>query len=179
VGVAQYLGILLITVGALLLSLRRVRKLRWSRGVPWMLLAVVLISVGGITSKYLLGIAPPWTIFAYGKLGTFVAVLPFLASGYHAFGQAYRRYGAPVLTFTLLSEGLTAISTIFFLYAASTQYITLVNALVAIHPFFLLLFTVLLSLYRPSILKEKHDGALILRKFAAIACMFVGTLLVM
>ena len=174
----QYLGVLLIAGGAVMLSLKNIRGWRFSRGLWWMLLAGGLISSGVVSSKYLLASADPWTIFAYNKLGTIISFLPLAASGRRALTAAVRRYGRPVLIFTGLSEGLTSITTIFFLYAARTGYITLVNALIGVHPFFLLIFTVLLSVYRPKILKEELGGGLVWRKAAAIACLVAGAWLI-
>ncbi len=175
---ALYLGVVLITGGAFLLSLKRLRGWRFGRGLAWMLLAVVLISSGSVVSKYLLDQAGPWTIFAYSKIGTIFATLPFAVGGYRAVAESVRSYGARVLVFTGLSEVLTAGSSIFFLYAARTGYVTLVNALVSTHPFFLLLFTVLLSVYRPDILKEELGRGQAVRKLLAIAAIFIGALLI-
>lgn len=169
-----YLGIFLISFGAVLLSLKRLRGLRFGRGMAWMLLAVVFIAGGVIASKIALDTLDPWTVFAYGKLGTVFATLPFARDGYRVFFEAVRAYGRPVVVATLVSESITSMTTIFFLLAASTGYVTLVNALVGTHPLFLLLFTVLISVYRPSILKEELGGALLARKIFAIACMGLG-----
>jgi transporter family protein len=170
----KYAGVLLIVAGALLLSLKRLRGFRFGKGIAWMLLSVLLVSAGAVASKYVLDSVNPWTLFAYGKLGTIIAAVPFLGSGARAFGAAYKRFGSRVAVFTGLSEGITSITTIFFLYAGSTGYITLVNALVGTQPFFLLLFTVLLTRYWPKVINEELDGKLLARKLVAILCLFAG-----
>ncbi len=175
---ARYLGVLLITVGAFLLTLKRLRGWRFSRGLLWMLMAVVLISSTSVVSKYLLGQAGPWTIFAYSKLGVAFSTLPFARGGYGAVAAAVKKFGGRVLLFTGISEVLTAGSTIFFLFAAQTGYVTLINALISTHPFFLLLFTVLLSVYRPDILKEELGGGRVLNKLIAMGAIFAGVLLI-
>lgn len=174
----KYLGVVLIVVGAILLTLKHLRGFRFGKGMGWMLLSVVTVSVGVVASKYVLDSVDPWTLFAYGKLGTFFAGAPFAASGYRAFAAAYRRHGMRVPIFTGLSEGLTSITTIFFLYAGSTGYITLVNALVGTQPFFLLLFTVILTKYWPKVINEEIDRRLLARKTAAIAVMLAGAWLI-
>lgn len=171
---AKYLGVLLIVLGALLLSLKRLRGFRFGKGMAWMLLSILLVSMGAVASKYVLDTVDPWTLFAYGKLGTFFAGAPFAASGYRAFASAFRKYGSRVVVFTGLSEGITSITTIFFLYAGSTGYITLVNALVGTQPFFLLLFTAILTRYWPKVIREELDGKLLARKLVAIALLFAG-----
>lgn len=171
---AKYLGVLLIVCGALLLSLKRLRGFRFGKGMAWMLLSILLVSMGAVASKYVLDTVDPWTLFAYGKLGTFFAGAPFFASGYRAFVSAFRKHGSRVVIFTGLSEGITSITTIFFLYAGSTGYITLVNALVGTQPFFLLLFTAILTRYWPKVIHEELDGRLLARKLVAIALLFAG-----
>jgi len=174
----QYLGVLLLVLGAALLSLKSLRGWKFGRGLHWMLLAVALISVGSVASKHVLAAADPWTVFAYGKLGTLAATLPLAAAGWRGLRSALKANGPRVLLFTGLSEGLTSITTIFILYAAAAGYVTLVNALVGTQPFFLLLFTALLSLYRPDILREELNGGLIARKLAALAAMAAGAWLI-
>jgi len=176
--VRQYLGVLLLTGGAFLLSLKSLRDWRFGRGLWWMLLGVGLISAGAVASKYLLDTSRPWTVFAYTKLGTIIIALPLLVPGYRSLAESVRGSGPRVLVYSGLSEGLTSITTIFFLLAASTGYITLVNALIGTQPFFLLFLTVLLSAYWPKILQEEISRRLILRKAVAIAGIFAGIWLV-
>lgn len=169
-----YGGVLLVVIGAVLLSLKRLRGWRFGKGIAWMLMSVLCVSVSSIVSKRLLGSVDPWTLFAYGKIGTAFVALPAALDGASAFFAAVRRHGKRVALFTALSEGLTSIVSIFFLLAASTGYVTLVNALIGTQPLFLLIITSLLSVYRPDILKEELGGAVLLRKMAAIACLLLG-----
>ncbi len=174
----KYLGVLLISGGAILLSLKRLRGFRFGKGMAWMLLSVGLVAVGVVAIKFALDSLDPWAIFAYSKLGTLFATVPFMREGYGVFRSSVRTHGARVLVATLVSEGVTSVTTIFILFAASTGYITLVNAVVGTNPLFLLLLTVLISVYRPAILREELNRKLLLRKLVAIACMILGTWLV-
>ncbi len=170
----KYLGVFLVIAGALLLTLKRLRGFVLGKGAGWMFLAVVTIVFGAIVSKHLLADADPWTLFAYNKIGTLFATIPAWGKGLPAFRGALRRHPAPVLIMTFLSEALTSLTTILYLLAASTGFVTLVGALIGTQPFFLLLFSVLFSVYRPDLLKEELGGRLILRKIAALLCLFVG-----
>ncbi len=174
----KYAGVLFIVLGALLASLKRLRGFRFGKGVGWMLLSMLLVSAGAIASKHALAQSDPWTIFAYGKIGTSFVGAPFLASGYRAFASAVRKHGRIVLSLTGLSEGLTSITTIFFLSASATGYVTLVNALVGTQPLFLLLFTALAMRHWPGIISEEQGGGLLARKIAAIALLLAGAWIV-
>ena len=175
---AKYAGVALLIVGALLLTVRKIRGHWFGPGTGWMLLAVASIASGAVVSKYLLGENDPWTVFAYAKFGSALSALPFMSKGYAAFRQAAARHGKPVVLFSLLSEGLTSATTVFFLFAAASGYVTLVSALIGTHPFFLLAFTAFLGIWRPGVLKEEFGHGLLLRKAAGIALLFLGGWLV-
>lgn len=177
-GPSTYLGVALVTFGAAMISLKRVRGWRFGKGIAWMLGSVGFVSVSSIVSKHLLGSVDPWTLFAYSKLGIAFVALPASVDGAPAFMAAVRRHGRRVVAFTALSEGLTSIVSIFFLLAASTGYVTLVNALIGTSPLFLLLLTSLFSVYRPDILKEELGNGALARKAAAIACLLAGVSLI-
>ena len=65
-----------------------------------------------------------------------------------------------------------------FMFAALGGYITLVNALASSQPFFVLLYAAILSVWFPRILSEEIGRRAFVHKFAAIALMFAGVLLV-
>ena len=174
----KYLGVALLIVGSLLVSLENFHSFRLGKGTLWMLASVGIIGVGAVISKSLLAHADPWTIFAYGKFGSALSVMPFIGRGAAAFIASAKRQGRQLVAAMFLSEALTSLTTIFFLYASASSYVTLVSAIIATNPFFLLVFTTLLSLYRPKILKEEFAGNLLVRKVAALILMFVGAGLV-
>jgi len=76
------------------------------------------------------------------------------------------------------NESLNLLGVLFITIATSIGYVTLVNALSSIQPFFVLLFTVLLSIFYPSILKEELSKSIIFLKILAIVLMFSGAILI-
>jgi len=67
---------------------------------------------------------------------------------------------------------------LFSIIATSISYVTLVNALSSVQPFFVLLFTVLLSIFFPHIIKEEINKSIMFLKVLAIILMFIGVILV-
>ena len=62
--------------------------------------------------------------------------------------------------------------------ATAVGFATLVTALSDVQSLFVLLFTVVLSLFFPKILKEELSGKIVLQKLVAIILMFVGVILI-
>jgi uncharacterized membrane protein len=92
--------------------------------------------------------------------------------------KTVKQYGRKVIIAMSASEFITAIGILFNVIAISVGYVTLVNALSSVQPFFVLLFTVLLSVFFPHLLKEDLGKSIISIKILAIALMFVGILLI-
>ena len=77
-----------------------------------------------------------------------------------------------------LAEILNIIALIFMTIAASVGFISLVGALTAVQPFFVLLFAIILSIFYPKIIKEEISKSTILIKFTATFLMFLGIILI-
>jgi hypothetical protein len=80
--------------------------------------------------------------------------------------------------FILSSEFLYRSATALITYAAAFGSVTLVNALSAVQPFFVLFFMILFSVFMPHILKEDIGKQKILLKIVAITLMFAGAVFV-
>lgn len=76
------------------------------------------------------------------------------------------------------NETVNLFGVLFITIAVSAGYVTLVSALSSIQPFFILLFTVILSIFYPHILKEEVGRSVIFQKFLAIILMFIGVILI-
>ena len=76
------------------------------------------------------------------------------------------------------NAGLNLLALFVFVSAANVGQITLVNALVAVQPFFVLLLTTLLSYTHPFILQEKLKRISLLKKILAILLIFLGATLI-
>jgi drug/metabolite transporter (DMT)-like permease len=172
----KYLGIALLVIGAILISYKKSKGLKLSKGALFCILAVFFYAVFNLLLKYLVDRIDFWTVFAYIRLGSFIALLPL-----------YFFYAKPLIELTKQSKGLLTVTAsnvlalvgiIFFTIASSLGYITLVSSLTAIQPFSVLLITLGMSLFYPHILKEEHSKAIFMQKFSAIALIIIGVILI-
>ncbi|PIU98265.1 hypothetical protein COS61_02340, partial [Candidatus Wolfebacteria bacterium CG03_land_8_20_14_0_80_40_12] len=88
-----------------------------------------------------------------------------------------REHGKKVIGVISLAEILNLVGKVFITIAIATGYVTLVNALSSVQPFFVLLFAVILSIFYPSIIKEELNKPIIVQKLVAIILMFIGAIL--
>jgi len=77
-----------------------------------------------------------------------------------------------------LSEIITVISTFLVTMASAIGFVTLVGVISEVTPFFVFIFTLLLSLFLPRILKEEFGKKSIIIKVISLVLMFAGVILV-
>jgi len=174
----KYFGIILLILGAILISTNKLFLISFSRAFWFMILASLLLAVDQIITKYLLGFADFWTIFAYIRVGAFIALVPAIAVNGDNFKTLYKKKGLWPFILMSLNEAFNLLAVLFITVATAIGFVTLVNALSSVRSFFVLLFTVLISFFYPQILKEKIGKSIILVKLSAIAMMFFGAILV-
>jgi hypothetical protein len=88
------------------------------------------------------------------------------------------QYGKKAVVIISLNETLTVVAVLFTTHAIEIGYITLVNALFSLQPFFVLVFSLILSIFYPEIMKEDVMKSVVLQKFIAIVLMFTGVVLI-
>jgi len=174
----KYLGIVLLVIGAILISSKNRLKLNFSKSFGWMMLSVISSSISSLLTKYLLDFADYWTIFAYTRIGAAIGIIPIAYIYLPELINTVRKHGKKVVAVMSANEILNLFAVLFIIIATSIGYVTLVHALSAIQPFFVLLFVVILSIFYPSILKEEIGKSVILLKLLAIALMFIGAVLI-
>lgn len=173
----EYLGIFLLVFGAILISSRNPLKLGFSKALPLMLLSVTTVSANSLLTKYLLGFTDYWTVFSYMRIGGGILLIPISYIYLSSLILVAKKHGKRFIATVATSEILTVFAMLFFTIAASIGYITLVSAVSAIQPFFVLLLTVILSMLYPSIMKEEISKSVMIVKISAIIIMFSGVIL--
>lgn len=174
----KYLGILLLILGSVLISSKKFMKPTFGKAFWFMILAGISISVNIVITKYLLNFADFWTIFSYIRIGAIFVLIPIFYFNSSDLISTVKEHGKKVISVISLNESLNLVGVLFITIAISIGYVTLVNALSSIQPFFVLSFTVVLSIFYPKILKEEIGKSVMLLKLFAIFLMFVGAILV-
>ena len=174
----KYFGVFLLIAGAILISINRSFKISFEKAFWWIVLTAVFYSVNTILIKYLLNFADYWTVFGYKCAGIFISALPVTFLYFGELAKTVKRHGKRVFIAMAASESITALGILLSFIAMSIGYVSLVNSLYATQPLFVLLFTVLLSIFFPSILKEEISKSTIFLKVLAITSIVLGVILV-
>jgi transporter family protein len=174
----KYLGIFLLIIGAILISSRNFIKISFGKAFWLMILSSLALSANAVITKYLLNFADFWTIFSYTRIGTIFALIPIFYFSFPDLVSTVKEHGKKIIGVISLNESLNVIGVLLITIATAIGYVTLVNALSSIQPFFVLLFAVVLSIFYPKILKEEISKSIVLLKLIAIILMFIGAVLI-
>jgi drug/metabolite transporter (DMT)-like permease len=173
----EYLGILLLILGSIGISLKPPYGIKLGKAFWLVFFSAFLNGIQYTVTKYLLGFADYWTVFAWIRVGTFLAVIPLVLGHSGELKEIFKkdRKGFSLVS---LSEFLNFIALFVFTVAFSMGPVTLVHALSTVQSFFVLAFSVIASLWFPSILKENVEKRTVALKLVAIAVMFIGAQLI-
>lgn len=174
----KYGGIFLLIMGAILISSENPLKIRPTKAFWWMLLATISGAIDALLTKHLLNFADYWTIFAWIRIGTIIGMIPIGYLYLPELINTVKEHGKKVLAVISANEALNILAVLLITIATSIGYVTLVNALSSIQPFFVLLIAVILSIFYPSILKEEIGRSVVFLKLLAVVLMFVGAILI-
>lgn len=174
-----YLGIAAIVLGAILLSPKAAGKRITPNKAFWlMMLCAILVAIGNIIAKYVLDATNYWTELFYVAAGQTIILIPILWKSYPDIRTTAREHGKKVFAILGLIESMDYAAVLIFTAAAVTGYITLVNTLASIQPFFILLYATILSAWFPRILREEFNAKIAAQKAVAIGLMFAGVFFV-
>ena len=173
-----YLGIFLLVSGAVLVSMNSRIKFYSGKFLVLLFVSIVFYSVEAVMVKYLLEFADFWTIFSFGRIGMVLVLIPFYFIYSSDFKNLFEKQNRKILAVVSLSELLGMAGYFSFTVALSFGFVSLVSALVAVQPFFVLFFVILLNFFWPSVLRENTDMKTIALKFIAIFLMFCGAVLI-
>ena len=174
----KYLGIFLLVIGAILISSKNFIKISFGKAFWFMVLSSLALSISAVMTKYLLNFADFWTIFSWTRIGMIFALIPIFYFSFPDLMSTVKEYGKKVVGVMFLNESINVVGVLLITIATAVGYITLVNALSSIQPFFVLSFAVILSIFYPKILKEEISKSTVLQKLIAIILMFVGAILI-
>ena len=173
----KYLGILLVVLGAILISYQKGLHIKNNKAVWFCLVAALLFAVYDLLLKVSFNNGDFWTVFAYIRLATFAGLLPmYFLKGKTIVDLAVRQTRG---FFIVLSSNILGIlGVVFFGLSVARGYVALAASLAAIQPFTVFLIVLGLSLFYPKVLKEEQGKMIFAQKLAAIILMFIGVMLI-
>jgi len=174
----KYIGIALLVLGAFLISYRHYkRKQKVSKVVFMMLGASLLYAISFVITKYLTASMDTLSIFVFTEIGLGVSALVFFILNWKEIRKIYVKNKKAVFLISIPTT-FGFFGLLVYFMAISQGPASLVNALGNTLGFFVLFYATLVSIFRPSILKEEIRGSVVALKFVAIALIFAGAYLV-
>ena len=175
-GAEKYIGIILIVLGAMTISMKKLGKFTFSKALPIMLLTVVVYAIMLIWMKTAIdknGFSP---IFTGMEFGIFLGSLSLLIVG---------KYRKEVMAAKKKTFGILFISGIFgvsglicMIMALSLGPASLISGIEQTQSLFVLFYVVILTHLKPHIIKEDITRGPLMIKIFAILMMIVGAVVV-
>jgi len=174
----KYLGVIMIALGAVLLSVKRGGK--FFLGLPFflMLAGTFFTSLSQVITKYTVNRFDYWPVFAWIRIGGILAIIPLIFISISEIKSIYKAYKISPFIFMSFSESFTIIAFLFVTIAISIGPVTLATAMVSVQPLMLLLLVTALSAFWPKILKEDMGRSSFMQKFFSISMMVAGVVLI-
>jgi len=174
----QYLGIAILLSGIFMLTIKKGFKVKAGRWMIFMFCAGLIIAAQSLLEKYLLnknfGTLPLFTII---QLGAFLGFLPYGFFNWAKIKTAiFTR--SPVLKIITFNQTLTISGTLTLIAAISLGLVSLVSVLESLQYLFLLVLTLLISLFYPKILKEELATSIVSLKVIAVLLVIAGIYLI-
>lgn len=181
-GLLNYAGVILLTAGAVAISYKKSKSGKFfiSPALFLLLAYSMLWAAETVASDYTLNFFGFWSFYAWSLAGSLSGGLLMLVPSKKRkmFNADVRNCGRRTLSYVFLTSAIFYIGEILFVAALSAGPASLVSALSATEPLFILFFALLLSTFRPGILKEHTDRLTVMLKISAIAMIFLGGYLV-
>ena len=176
--IKQSLGFILILLGGVFISVKKIKGLFTLRGAFWwMMLSSFIYAVQAVIGKAFYNTYPFIIVTFYLSIGMFIPTLTLLL-----FSKQLRTKFTKELS-SLPTKGwfIVVLGMIFVAFAYITSFLAFSMGLVSIisvlrgfQSVFVLAFSIIISLWLPKILKEELAGKILFTKILAIAIMLIG-----
>jgi uncharacterized membrane protein len=174
----KYIGVILLVVGAIVISVKMPFKLKFGKAFWLMVSAAFLVAINQVQIKYLLGYADWWSVFFYMRIMTFLCAIPLIVLNWNSIKELFDKKGKKPFAFMALSELINICGIMSITIATSLGLVSLISALASVQPFFVLLFASLISIFYPKVFREEIGKGNLWLKVIAIVIMFIGLILV-
>ncbi|MFH1445615.1 MAG: DMT family transporter [Nanoarchaeota archaeon] len=174
----KYLGIAFLIISAIAVSIRFPFRIRLGKGFWFMLLAAISSAVVAVITKHLLNSADYWTVFAYMKIASIFVLIPVMFLYLPDLVAIGKKHGKKPIIVMAANETVNIFALFLFTIATAVGFVTLVQSLSSVQPFFVLLFAVILSIFFPKILKEEVSKKTVFLKLMATVFVVVGAILI-
>jgi len=178
----KYLGIALLVLSAFLISYKKMGK-KFTISIAIVLILFYAFGTASmkVLTKYALNNIDYWSFFSWSLvgdlLGAFLLLIPSKIR--KNFIKHMLEIDKKTLLIVLIADLLSWVGYIFLFIATSIGKVSLVTALMSIQPLIVFMFTIILTVRKPKILKEEINKTSLLFKSMAVILILVGSYLIM
>ena len=172
-----YFAILVMVMGALLISTDVDRKIKFTKGFWFILLSAMLFSISNVMDKYLLEFTDVPSLFTMIRFGFFFTLIPFLPTAWKQGKEVYEKSHRHFLLL-ILSSLLGVVGFVSLYFALESGFITLVESLTAFQPLFVLMGAFVLSKFIPELYSKEVSRDKIYVRLMAVGMLMFGSFIV-
>jgi uncharacterized membrane protein len=174
---SQYLGIAIVLFSLWLITIKDKFSIKFDYWVWLMVLASFFNALTVLTEKYLLNGINPFQLFGAVGLGSLFGFLPYLFWKWPIIKFGLQKQLKEIRVI-LLSEVSGLVAILLSILALNSGYATLVGVFSSFTYLFLFLITIMMTVFKPSIIKENISKKFLLLKLAAIILIIYGVYLI-
>ena len=177
----QLIGFLFLIGAGILVSYRKSKEsFHVNKAVYLIFLSSFAVAIAHVASKQVYSSTDFWSAFIWLRLASFSSLLLLLVPKIrNDFTRTFSRMNKKIKSLLGFKMLIDFSAFIFFGFAVLNGKISLVNSLGnSLHPLFVFIGALLISLYMPSLFKEKIDKASMLTKLASIILIIAGVVFV-
>jgi len=176
-GLQRYVGIFLLVLSGLLVSYKKEgKKMGVIKSLKLIILLIIIWSSIQVTEKFVVDKIGNWSIYFWINVGLFMSVLPafFFKTIRKDFSRLVKNSGRKGLSALAVAQGFSVGCSVSYYTAISLGPVSLVSAIGSLQPFFVLIYSVFLTIFVPKFLKEDLSRYNLLMKVIAVMFVLVG-----
>ncbi len=171
----KYVAIVIATGGAVLIGMERFSRIPVMRRGFWVIISMCVLSgIVSIIAKYLLFDLSIWNVIGLEMLGVSLLVLFIFSKR----SRTHVRQTLKSLHLIVISEYVTYAAWLLWAAAVALTNVSLVSAMGSVQPLYVLILMLMLSTFKPNILKEVFTRKTFAIKAISILMIVIGTFFV-
>ncbi len=172
----KYGAIVIATFGAILVGIKKFQLKTTMRPGFWLLiLYCIFIAIAYIIQKNLLADITIWNFYTLSLIGYWAGMqLAWFSKN----ARKHLKDATNNIHLILITEGTGLAAFLVYLVAVSTTEVSLVTAMVALQPVYVLIIMAILSIFMPKVLKEVFTKKTALLKIISVLMIVVGVFFV-
>jgi drug/metabolite transporter (DMT)-like permease len=175
--VEKYLGIFLLIISGLLVSYKKEgKKLVLIKSLKLIIMLILFWSSVQIVEKFVVGKVGNWSIYFWINVGVSLSIVPALLMKKirAGFVNSFKETGRRGISAILMAQFFAVCSSASYYTAISLGPVSVVSSIGSLQPFFVLIYSVLLTVFVPKFLKEDLNKYNIFMKTTAVVFVLIG-----